>query len=112
MERIRRAIKLGEPKLFAYKVFAVLIFLAIQDHLKNVDRIVIDTEYPGHDYVIKQVLLRLIRRLHPKFDAATIIFRQIGRKSPAHDRAWRTFQKQEKTSRTVTAKEVLGILIG
>lgn len=104
--------EIGEPKLFAYKVFAVLIFLIIQDHLKNIDRIVIDAEYPGHEYVIKQVLLRLIRRRHPRFDAAIIIFRQIGRKSAAHNLAWLTFQKKQKASQQVTAKDILGTLIG
>ena len=39
----------GKSKIFIYRLFAILIFLLIKGHLRKIDEIVIDKEYPGKD---------------------------------------------------------------
>ena len=34
--------RIGKPRIFIYKLFAILIFLLIRDHLKELDEVVID----------------------------------------------------------------------
>src|SRR3989344_7489468 len=67
--------KAGVPNLFVNKTFAILIFLLIKDFLKSINQIIIDHEYLGHDKVIKQFLLELLRRHKKNFNSHDIFFR-------------------------------------
>jgi len=100
--------KAGIPNLFVYKTFAILIFLLIQDFLKSIDQIIIDHEYLGHDKVIKQFLLELLRRHNKKFDSHDISFRHIGKKSRAHEIAIEAY-RTKKADRKITIKDILKI---
>ena len=89
----------GKPRVFIYKLFTILIFLLIKNHLKKVEEIVIDEEYPGKSALIKDLLLREIRKIRPRFPKENISFRQIGKKSKAHNIAYNTFKKKRKTDK-------------
>lgn len=102
---------LGKPKIFVYQSFAVLIFIALKPHLKEIDRIVIDTEYPGKDNLIRELLLREIRQIRQDFSADKIVFQQIGKKSKAHYLAHGVTTKRIKAGRVVKAEEVLKFLL-
>jgi len=100
--------KAGAPNLFVYKTFAILIFLLVKDFLKSIDQIVIDHEYLGHDKVIKQFLLDLLRRYKRNFDPHDIAFRHIGKQSKAHEVAIEAY-RTKKADRKVTIKDILKI---
>lgn len=98
----------GIPNMFVNKTFAILIFLLVKDFLKSIDQIVIDHEYLGHDKVIKQFLIDLLRRHNKKFDSHDISFRHIGKKSSAHRIAIEAY-RTKRADRKITIKDILKI---
>lgn len=102
---------IGRPRFFAYKVFAVLIFILTQEYLSRIDRIVIDPEYPGHEVLIRDLLIQLIKPVNRKFERNQITFKRVGKQSLVHDLAWKVFRRKLKPTKTVTAKDVLNIIV-
>ena len=103
--------KIGKPRIFIYKLFAILIFRLIKNHLKEIDEIIIDEEYSGKASLIKNFLLREIRKIKPDFQKDTIIFKRVGKKSRAHFLAYGVATEKKEADVKVTAKEVLKIMI-
>ena len=103
--------EVGRPKLFSYKLFAILIFILLKDHLSELQHIIIDTEYPGWDHLIKDFLLREIRRFRPHFDAKSISFMQIGKKSNAHLLSYSVHKKRQLPTIVVTAGDILKYIV-
>ena len=101
----------GKPKLFSYKLFAILIFILIKDYLNQLNHIFVDTEYPGWEHLIKDFLLREIRRSYPQFDTKSITFVGIGKKSNAHLLGYRVYKKLQPPTMVVTAAEILKYII-
>jgi hypothetical protein len=102
---------IGHPILYTYKVFAVLIFIIIKDYISKIDRIIIDPEYPGHEQAIRDLLFGLIKTVDKKFERNRIVFKQIGKRSPAHLKAYTTYRRKQKPNLIVTRKDVLKIII-
>lgn len=102
--------RIGKSRVFIYKLFAILIFLLIKNHLKKIEEIVIDEEYPGKSVLIKDFLLREIRKVYPKFSKENIFFKPIGKKSKAHNIAYNTFKKRRKAD-IIVGKKILKFLI-
>lgn len=70
--------KVSEPRVLIYKMFSALIYLLIRDYIDELDQIVIDREYPGHERLIKDHLTQLIRINKPTIDPEIIYFKEIG----------------------------------
>lgn len=85
----------GKSHIFVYRTFALLIFLLIRDRLEQIQGITIDDEYPGWHFMIKNFLLQQIRTVDANFDKGFINFQCIGKKSPAHHKAYTTFTKKQ-----------------
>ena len=102
--------KIGKTKVFVYRLFAALIFLLINDHLKNLKRITIDEEYSGKENLIKSYLVQNIRRVYRGFSAENISFKRIGKKSKAHNLAYLVFKGKNSPNRVVKTSELLKIL--
>lgn len=92
---------------FIFRIFAGLIFLLIRE--EKIDSLVIDREYPGHETVIRNVLLSLFDK--NKIKSPKIFFGQIGKKSQAHQEAIATFQGKRKADIEVVANDVLSIFV-
>lgn len=103
--------EIGRARFYTYKVFAVLIFILIKDYLRKLDRVIIDPEYPGHEDLIRNLLLQLVQKVNRKFERQTITFKQIGKRSEAHKKAYATFRGKQKPNRIITAKDVLKIIV-
>lgn len=101
----------GKPKIFVYKLFAILIFILIKEHLRKIDEIVIDKEYPGKDNLIKSFLMREIKKVRPDFLPQAIIFKQIGKKSRAHFVAYGVIANKKQPDKVVGVKTILRFLI-
>ena len=84
--------RIGQPKLFIYKLFAVAIFILIKDELNKIDQIVIDQEYTGYESLIKKFIFETAERNNQKIESGIIHIHSIGKKSNAHKIALKAFQ--------------------
>lgn len=91
------------------RLFSACIYYLIEDHLKMLQEIKIDQEYPGHENEIKWIILNIIKKQNPK-SKAIIRFENIGKKSQAHKVAWKTLRKERKAERVISSQEILSIL--
>lgn len=103
--------KIGKPKMFVYKLFAILTFLLLKKHLKKIDQIIIDEEYPGKSVLIKDYLLREIRKVRPNFSKENISFRAVGKRSKAHYLAYGVAIGKKLPDKTVNVKEILRFVV-
>ncbi len=101
---------LGKPKLFIYLTFIVIVSYLIKDHIKNGDQIIIDREYPGYEKLISKKVKEIIVENSNTKDISVYIS-QIGKKSNAHDLAWKELQsKTHKNIRKITSALVIKII--
>ena len=75
--------RIGEPKLFILFIFTALIYILVKDNVKQITEIIIDTEYPGQDGIIRKLLLKMIAGDNIA-DRLSINFKQVGRSSMSH----------------------------
>ena len=96
-----------KPGMIALRIFVAGILLLLENQIHSIATITIDTEYTGREGQVKGLLLRFVRKWAPDLPAEAIIFRQVGKKSPAHRWAWETQRGQQKPDRVVTVEELL-----
>jgi len=101
----------GKPHIFVYRTFSLLIFLLVQDSLGQIQGIIIDDEYPGWHFMVKNFLLQQIRTVIHDFDKHSINFQCIGKKSPAHDKAYTTFTKKQTPDMTARYHDIARFII-
>jgi len=102
--------QIGKPKLFIYITFIALIYYLIRKHIKDGDQMVIDREYPGYEKLITSSLKRWFKE-KSNIDNITITTAQIGKKSRAHDLAWKEFQlKSHKLEEKISAEKLIKII--
>ena len=97
--------QIGKTKIYVYKMFAILIFILIKEKISRIDRIITDSEYPGHDSLIKNILLEKIWAIEPEFEKERIIFDQIGKKSNAHLLAYGITIGRLEADRKINSKQ-------
>ena len=69
-------------------------------------------EYTSHEHDIRSMLLNLLWRDDPKFDAENITFGYVGKGSSAHEKALAVHQRKAKADRTLKADDLLRQIIG
>ena len=94
-------------KSIYWLVFATGLFLLLRDHVQKLPLVIVDVEYTGHSPAIKGHLLNLLRRTGLWVNPDSIRFRRIGRKSPAHAKAFFTHRGDIKPDRVIDAEEIL-----
>lgn len=92
-------------KNFVFRIFAGLVFLLIKD--EKIDSLIVDREYPGHEAVIRNILLALFRKNNIKIPE--VFFSQIGKQSKAHQEAIAVFKGKRKPDIVVKANDVFSI---
>ncbi len=97
-------------KTFYLRLFTAGLYLLLRDHLNVLDHIIVDTEYAGREADIRGMLLSLIRRTDPQYPSDRIVFRQVGKKSPAHSLTWEVHRGKYQADHVVTEKELLNLL--
>lgn len=102
--------KIGKPKAFIYQTFNVMIFILIKDYAKKLDSIIIDKEYPGKEQDIKLQIYSLFAKHQITIEPKIIIFKEIGKKSNAHNISYLAYKKR-KADIIISAKDVLKILL-
>jgi hypothetical protein len=96
--------------LLKIRLFVAALFLLLNHHLDDLRSIIIDNEYEGHDRDIVANLLGHIWRVKPSFASDCISVREIGKKSPAHKKAWATQRGIIKPNKRINAREFLRLL--
>ena len=101
----------GSRKLGQIQLFAVALYFLLEP-LPLSATVVIDTEYEGHEQDIQSMLLNLIWRDKPDYDADRITFGRIGKKSRAHKLALDIFRRRAKADRILKADDLIRKIIG
>lgn len=68
-------------------LFAAALALLLQDHLDDLERVVIDIEHEGQEAPIREFLLIYLWRTRPTFEPWRITLKQVGKHSSAHAKA-------------------------
>jgi len=101
----------GKPRKEAQiLLFATCLYALLKDYLDQLQRVEIDIEYPGKDADIRASLLRLIWRKAPAFEPEKIVFRKVGKRSPADKKARAVREGKDKAYRRITLEELLGLI--
>lgn len=93
-------------KTYIYQIFAALVFILLKE--EKIQQVVIDTEYPGHQASIKEVLVQLFQRFRK--DMPEINFGFVGKKSNAHIAANEAYRKKRQIDITIKAEDILKLL--
>mgnify|MGYP000624977346 CR=1 FL=1 len=96
-------------RLIGIKLFAAGLVLLLQPHIAHLELIIIDLEYEGWNATIKEHLLRHLRTERPTLTNQQIVFRRIGKGSPAHSLALSVYRGKRKPDRLIGAKELLTV---
>jgi len=101
----------GKSKLRAVlRLFVAGLFLLIWEELKQIDQIVIDTEYTGYEADIRGMLLHRIQRVELTFEKERLVFRRVGKKSPAHRLALATYRGERDADDVIDEGTLLAAL--
>ncbi len=91
-------------------VFTAALFLLLREHITQIHLLIIDIEYMGHEGEIRGMLLNYIRRIVPDFPKDAVIFKEIGKHSGAHQKAYDTHVGKLQPDYVVTTKELLELV--
>ena len=97
-------------RLIHVRLFSTTLYMLLQNHIKQVELVTVDPEYPGHERDIKDWVITLCRRQGLRVFADQITFRNVGKKSPAHHLAYGVYKGQYQPDQVITAKDVLAEL--
>ena len=111
--KIQQAFREAEkPNMFVYKTFAALLYLLVEKENFSILEIKIDREYWGKEAIIKDHLLRIVRKQNnTNFDASKISFCLVGRSRTCHILAIAVLRGNKKADKIVTAKEILSLVL-
>jgi len=103
--------KRGKPRKRAkLLLFAACVFLLLENHLNQLERVTVDNEYDGREHDVKSFLLEYIKRRAPTFEAEKISIRSIGKGSPADHLAGEVRRGSREPDRIITEKELLSVV--
>ena len=93
------------------QLFAAALYHLILE-LPPGERVMIDTEYTGHEDDIKNTLLPWLWQDDLNFDAERITFGYVGKRVPAHKKAIAVYHGKIQADRTLEADDLLRQIIG
>ena len=88
--------RIGAPRLYVDYVFSTLVIVLLRR--LSCGKVTIDLEYPGHTKIISSLITTKLN--------IDIEWKSIGKRSPAHDLAYKAFSKKLKAVRKVSAKDI------
>jgi hypothetical protein len=94
--------------LVGIRLFSASLVLLLEECVDSLASITIDLEYVGWEGEIKRHVLRKLRERGHKIEKDQIVFRQIGKESPAHKLAWRTLRGYHTPQRYIGVDELMG----
>jgi len=96
--RLQESFRLaGKPEIFIYAVFAAILTKLIK--LLASKNVIIDKEYSGQTKIIEKMIKNLDKKI-------TITWKTIGKKSLAHELAYKTFKGKQRANKRLTYEEI------
>lgn len=95
--------KYGQTRLFIDHTFAILLILVLKRMPRYISMVMVDIEYPGHTKIIEEIVYREIKNIR-------IHWTLIGKKSNAHDHAYKVFKGHLSPDMKITFEEMVEIL--
>lgn len=99
-----------KPEYHYTRIFSVCLFLLIENNIEKFDSVLIDTEYPGKDGLIKSMLIGYLRKFKLDYSKLRLHFGFVGKRSQVHKVAIETYRGNRKPSKVVTMKDVLRVM--
>lgn len=93
-------------------VFTVLLYYVLQPHIERLSLVTIDLEYTGHDALIKNRVMTLLRNAGLSVEKEQLTIGRVGKKSPSHELAYGVYAGKKKPDRVLTAADVLVLIRG
>ena len=93
-------------------IFTVLLYYVLQPRIEDLSLVTIDLEYMGHDALIKNRVLTLLRNAGLRVEKEQLSIAQVGKKSPSHELAYGVYAGKKKPDRILTAADVLVLIRG
>jgi hypothetical protein len=91
-------------------VFTGLLYYLLRPVMEQLTLVTIDLEYPGHDAVIKNRVITLLRNAGISVEKDQLTIGQVGKKSPAHELAYAVYAKKQAADQVVTAEEIVALV--
>lgn len=73
-------------------LFAACVYLLVEGHLSEIDRIILDNEYAGREADIKAFFVRFLQKRGKTFPMQYMNVSSIGKKSEAHRLVWEAYR--------------------
>jgi len=107
--RFLRQRRLSRKTLYL-RLLVTGLCLLLRDDLDELAYITVDVEFAGRENDLRGMLLSLIRRTVPDCSKDRLVFRRIGKQSPAHCVALATYRGERAPEKTVTESEFVDAL--
>jgi hypothetical protein len=99
----------NKSQVFIYLTFAILVTIILKE-VKPKNKVIIDSEYPGHEALIKNIIKNTLKQFN--ISTPPLEFNLVGKSSPAHDLAAKVAHNKKKANKKVSLEEVLKIILG
>jgi len=97
----------GKPRLFVLRTFAACLTLLLRHaQINNTQVITIDEEYSGNDIVLKKMISEMWDRTPNICERPSLLFKRIGKHSPAHSLAYLTATGKQEVNLVLTYREI------
>lgn len=105
-------IRLYGEKSIEYRMFALLVFLIVQDEVADISQLIIDRDYTGNEAeaTIKNLLLPMLRLNRPSANAGFIRFENV-RGSKADKLARKVYAGEVKADKKISYIEVEALVL-
>lgn len=94
----------GKPKLFMYRTFAAGVFFSAKKFLKKETILEIDSEYPGHEILIQDIIWEFCEK--NQLPRPRVWYKNIGREAIAHKKAYYAYKKKRGFDKVLTFEEL------
>lgn len=93
-------------------IFTVLLYYVLQPHIERFSLVTVDLEYTGHDSLIRNRVVTLLRNAGLSVEKDQLTIAQVGKKSPSHELAYGVYKGKKKADRVLTAADILVLIRG
>lgn len=112
-DEVRLSTKSKNRKAARLKLFAIGVYLLIEDDLSRIQSIMIDREYEGQpsENMIKDYVLRFIRRQRPSFNKRNVYFGHVVPGQGSDRAAYLVHKKKNQPDKVVGLNDIRRVLI-
>lgn len=96
-----------KPPQMQVRLFATALYFLLKDHIAGLQSVTIDIEYQGHNEQIKTHLMNLLRRAGTIVSGVQIIFRLVGKQSPAHKASIEVTRRKKQPDQVIGLADML-----